>query len=104
MVIRFFFQNINKEDKDRLEKYFYEKKLAGIKKLLQHGNLELAKFALNVKYHIHRKVFIVRLGLRVAKKDLTSEEGSQNLIEAFDLALGDLTIQLRKLESKIHDK
>ena len=104
MITRFYFKGINKADKERLERYFYEKKLASLKKLLQHGNLELAKFALNVKYHTHRKVFMVRLGLRVAKKDLTSEEGSQNLIEALDLALGDLIIQLRKLESKIHSR
>ena len=104
MTIRFCFQNINKADKEKLEKYFYDKKLGRLEKLLQHGNFELAKFVLNAKYHIHRKIFSVRLGLKVAKKDFTSEEKAYyNLTEAFDLAFDDLIIQLRKLESKIHN-
>src|SRR3989338_95576 len=98
MRIRFCLQNINKADKEALENYFYDKKMARLKKLLQHGNFELAKFVLNAKYQLHRKIFLVRLGLKVARKDFTSEEKAYyNLTEAFDLAFDDLIIQLRKL-------
>jgi len=98
MNIRFYFQRINKTDKEKLEKYFSNKKLDRLVKLLQQGNLELAKFVLNAKYHVHHNIFVVRLGLEIAKNNLEVEEVSQNLIEAFDLAFDSLVGQLRKLE------
>ena len=104
MTIRFYFQKINETDKEQLEKYLSEKKLSRLTKLLQHGNLELAKFVLNAKYHPRHNVFLVRLGLKIAKNDLTSEEKGQNLIEAFDLAFDSLVYQLRKAEKSRHDK
>ena len=104
MNIRFYFQKINKKDKEQLKKYFNDKKLVRLTKLLQHGNLELAKFVLNAKYHQRHNIFLVRLGLNIIKNDLTSEEKGHSLIEAFDLAFDDLIIQLRKLESKRRDK
>ena len=104
MNIRFYFQKISKIDKERLEKDFKDKKIVHLTKLLQHGNLELAKFVLNAKYHQRHNIFLIRLGLKIAKNDLTSEEKSQNLIEAFDLAFDNLIGQLRKLENIKHDK
>ena len=104
MNIRFYFEEIKKADKEQLENYLKDKKLSRLTHLLQHGNLELAKFVVNAKYHRHHNVFLVRLGLKVVKHDLNAEEKSQNLLEAFDLALDDIIIQLRKLESLKHDK
>ncbi|MEK7519405.1 MAG: HPF/RaiA family ribosome-associated protein [Patescibacteria group bacterium] len=99
MNIRFYFQEIDKGSQEKLRNYLTDKKLSRLTRLLQHGNLALAKFVLNAKYHRHHDIFLVRLGLKVAKKDLNSEEGSQNLLEAFDLALDKLINQLRRLES-----
>lgn len=103
MTRRFYFENIKESDKQLLEKYFQEKKLVRLAKLLQHGNWELAKFISNAKYHQRHNVFIVRLGLNFAGKNLRSEEKSQSsLLEAFDLALDRIINQLRKIESKKH--
>lgn len=105
MVTRFYFENIRESDKQLLEKYFQEKKLNRLSKLLLHGNFELAKFAVNAKYHQRHSIFLVRLGLNFAGKDLRSEEKSHSsLPEAFDLALDRIISQLRKSESRLHDK
>ncbi len=98
MNIRFYFQKISEADKENLEKYFNDKKLGRLEKLLQHGNLELAKFVLNAKYHSHHHIFLVRLGLEISDKNLRAEKSGQNLIEAFDLAFDNLIGQLRKSE------
>ena len=104
MNIRFYFQEINKASKEQLEKHFSDKKLNRLTRLLQHGNLELAKFVLNAKYHRHHNIFIVRLGLKITKNDLEAEEKNYNLVKAFDLAFDRLIDQLRKLETIKHDK
>ena len=103
MTVRFYFENIIKIDKENLQKYFREKKLSRLEKLLQRGSFELAKFVLNAKYHRHHHINIVRLGLNIGKKDFESEEKSNNLIEAVDLAFDRLINQLRKLEGKRQD-
>ncbi|MBI2626165.1 MAG: HPF/RaiA family ribosome-associated protein [Candidatus Nealsonbacteria bacterium] len=104
MTTRFYFKNIKESDKQLLEAYFQEKKIARLEKLLLRGNLELAKFAVDAKYHERHSIFIIRLGLNFAGKDLRSEEKSHSsLLEAFDLAFDRIINQLRKVESKKHD-
>jgi ribosomal subunit interface protein len=102
MNIRFYFQQINKTDKEELEKYLDEEKLNRLTRLLNHGSLALAKFVLNAKYHKHHNIFVVRLGLGFAKNNFETEELSQDLIKAFDLAFDRLISQLRKLENLKH--
>ena len=104
MNIRFYFQKIKEEEKEDLEKYFDDKKIARILRLLQEKDLELANLVLNAKYHQHHNIFLVRLGLNIGRKNLFSEEKGHMLIEAFDLALDELVIQLRKLEEKRTNK
>lgn len=104
MITRFYFEKIKEQDKRFLENYFQEKKLIRLEKLLQHGNLELAKLVVSVKYHQRHNVFAVRLGLNFAGKDLRSEEPGHTLLESFDSAFNRIINQLRKSESKKHDK
>src|SRR3989338_1533604 len=104
MTARFHFNNIKESDKQALERYFNDKKIGRLKKLLLHGNFELAKFNISAKYHKRHDIFIVGLGLDFAKKDLRSQEEGHALLEAFDLALDCIISQLRKSESKLHDK
>lgn len=104
MTARFYFEKIKELDKRFLEKYFQEKKISRLEKLLLHGNFGLAKFVVNAKYHQRHNVFIVRIGLNLAKNDLRSEEQCHTLLEAFDLAFDRIINQLRKTESKLHDK
>ena len=104
MKIRFHFQEIREADKKQLEKYLTEKKMSRLTRLLQHGNLALAKFILNAKYHERQNIYLVNLGLKISKNDFIAEKEGHTLLEAFDLAFDRLINQLRKLESKIHDK
>lgn len=104
MNIRFYFQEVNKTGQEELEKHLAGKKLDRLIRLLQHGNMALAKFVVNAKYHKHHDIFAVRLGLEIAKNNFESEEVSHNLIEAFDLAFNRLSYQLRKAEKLRHDK
>jgi len=104
MRIRFYFQEINKAGQEELEKHLAGKKLDRLTRLLQRGNLALAKFVLNAKYHRHHNIFAVRLGMAIAKNNFESEEVSHNLIEAFDLAFNKLVGQLRRAEKSRHDK
>lgn len=104
MNIRFYFQEINKTGREELEKYLAGKKINRLTRLLQHGNLALAKFVLNAKYHKHHNIFVVRLGLKIAKNNFEAEELNKDLIEAFDLAFNRLIYQLRKNEKSRHDK
>lgn len=105
MTTRFYFENIKESDKRLLEDYFTEKKFGRLEKLLLHGNSALAKFAVNAKYRQRHNTFMVRIGLSFAKKNFRSEEISHsNLLESFDLAFDRVINQLRKSESKLHDK
>lgn len=98
MNIRFYFQKIEKKDKERLKKYFDNKKLSRLTKLLEKKDLALAKLTLSAKHHQRHNIFLVRLGLKITKNDLTSEEKAHSLTGAFDLAFDKLIFQLRKLE------
>ncbi len=102
MITRFFFEEIREPDKQLLEKYFQEKKIGRLEKLLQHGNFELAKFSVNVKYHRRHDTFIARLGLNFGREDFRSEEKGHTPLESFDLAFDSIVNQLRKTESKRH--
>ena len=102
MTVRFYFENIKDSDKLFLESYFIEKKIIRLQNLLRHGNLKLAKFTANAKYHSRRSVFIVRLGLAIAQNDLSAEEKGRTPLEALDLAFDRIIGQLRKVESKKH--
>ncbi len=104
MTTRFYFKDIKESDKQFLEKYFNDKKMGRLKKLLLHGNFELAKFDVNAKYHPRHDIFIVGVGLSFADKNLRSEENGHTLMEAFDLTFDRVINQLRKSESKLHDK
>jgi ribosome-associated translation inhibitor RaiA len=100
MRIRFYFQEINKAGQEELEKYLSGKKLDRLTRLLQRGNLALAKFVLNAKYHRHHNIFTVRLGLAIAKNNLEAEEVSHDLIEAFNSAFNKLIYQLSSFRRK----
>lgn len=104
MTTRFYFENIREPDKQILKDYFQEKKIGRLEKLLLHGSFALAKFDVNAKYHQRHDAFIVRIGLNFAAKNLRSEEKGQTLLEAFDMAFDRIINQLRKVESKLHDK
>lgn len=104
MTTRFYFEKIRDTDKQILENYFQEKKLGRLEKLLLHGNAGLAKLVINADYHPRHDTYIVRVGLNFGKKDLNSEIKGNTLLEAFDLAFDKIVSQLRKVESKRHDK
>jgi ribosome-associated translation inhibitor RaiA len=104
MNIRFRYQDVNQEDKEKLEKYFDDRKLLRLTKLIQPKDLELANLDLNAKYHQHNSIFLVKLVLEISGRNLRAEDSGKFLTEAFDLAFDTLVDQLRKLEDKRTDK
>lgn len=102
MIIHFYFKKVTREDKEKLKNYLTDKKLKRLTRLLQHGNLELCNFFIQVEYFSHHNAFSVKLDLKIIEHKLFSEEKSHNLIKAFDLAFDSLINQLRKIENLTH--
>ncbi len=104
MNISFYFQKVDKSCEEQLKNYLTEEKLSRLTRLLQHGNLELADLRVHVEYFLHHNDILVKLTLNIAKREFVAEKRSYNVLESFDIALDNLILQLRKLESIIHDK
>jgi ribosome-associated translation inhibitor RaiA len=104
MQIHFSYQGVGDEDKLKLENYAGEEKFQNLTKLIQHGDRDLSDLDIRVEYRAHHNNFSVKIDFKIPRHILVSEETSYNLTESFDLALGKILEQLRKVESKIHDK
>ncbi len=104
MNINFSFNRVDKNCKKALEKYLTENKISRLERLLQHGNFELANLRVFTEYFVKNNAFLVKLKLNIKKTILVAEERSHDILKGLDLALDRLINQLRKIESKIHDK
>jgi ribosome-associated translation inhibitor RaiA len=104
MQIHFSYQGVCQEDKVKLESYADNKKFQSLTNLIQGENHNLEDLDVRVEYRPHHNNFSVKIDLKIPKHILDSEETSYNLTESFDLALGKILEQLRKIESKFHDK
>lgn len=98
------FQKVDDVYKKELRDYLTEKKMSRLTRLLQHGNLELAKLRIHIEYLPHHNNMSVKLTLSVKKHDFVAEKNAFNIIEAFDIAFDNLIIQVRKLENKLHKR
>ncbi|MDO8663519.1 MAG: hypothetical protein Q7K28_01605 [Candidatus Wildermuthbacteria bacterium] len=104
MKIHFSYHNsVNDSQKRILEGYADDKKLSSLTALLQHGNFDLADLNIRVEYLPHHNNFLLKANLKIAKRVLFAEETGYKLMELFDLVLGHLVAQIRKLESLRHD-
>jgi len=104
MIINFYFQRVDVGSKKQVEDYFTKAKLGRVEKLLQHGNLELAKLKVKVEYLSHHNEFFVELILDISRHEVLAEKRAFSLQEALDVSLDHLVLQLRKIENIRHDK
>lgn len=103
MNIHFSFQNFDEQQgKPRLEEYVNEKKLKSLVRLLKKSDLDLADLEIRAEYLTHHNSFLIKLNLKIAKRVLFAQEVKHSLTQTFDLALGKLVTQLRKVESVRH--
>jgi ribosome-associated translation inhibitor RaiA len=104
MNINFLFQRVDEFSKKQVENYFTKEKISRITDLLHHGNLELAELKVKVEYLAHHNEFFVELILDIARHEVVAEKRSFKLLEALDVALDHLVLQLRKIEDIRHHK
>ena len=104
MNINFSFSRVDKNCKETLKKYLTESKINRLNRYLQHGNFELANLRVFAEYFTKNNAFLVKLELNIKKTILVAEERSHDILKGLDLALDRLISQLRKIESKTHDK
>jgi ribosome-associated translation inhibitor RaiA len=104
MKINFSFHNTDAVCKDTLENYVTEVKLQSLTRILQHGNLDAAELDIRTEYMPHHNIFEIKINLEIPRHVLTAEESSHSVNEAFDLALGKIIAQMRKIEEIRHHK
>jgi ribosome-associated translation inhibitor RaiA len=104
MNINFSFHNTDESCKIKAENYLTEEKLRSLTRLLQHGNFDLADLDIRVEYLSHHNNFLVKMDLKIARHVLVSEQDTHDLLEALDLSLEKIVVQLRKIEAIRHHK
>jgi ribosome-associated translation inhibitor RaiA len=104
MKIKYYYQQIDKSQKNQVEEYFNDKKIKRITNLLNPKDLALAIFDIRVEYFAHHNNFAAELALTIGKKEFISEKRAFNLTEALDIVLDNLVAQLYKLENKRNKK
>jgi len=95
MNIQFSYKNVSARDKSFLNDYI-DKKVDRIKTLVKGEDYQNAFFEVRVEKFAKKEAFKVELYFSFPGKDFKSSEDDHTVIEAFDLALDKLIIQLRK--------
>ena len=96
MNIQFSFKSISEKDKNFLQDYYYEKKQDRLKTLMSEQDFQNSLLEIKVEKFVKKEAFKIELILRSPTEKFISSEDDHTVIEAFDLALDKLIIQLRK--------
>ncbi len=99
MNIQFSFKHVAEKDKKFLQEYI-DKKEDRLKTLLSASDYENSLFKIRVEKFAKKEAFKVELFLEAPHTKLMASEDDHTVIEAFDLALDKLIIQLRKAHDK----
>jgi ribosomal subunit interface protein len=103
MNIQFSYKQVKDSDKVFLENYI-DKKIDRIKNLLNKENFENANLDIRAEEFVKKSACQVELRLSFPSGNFVASEDDHTIIEAFDLALDKLIIQLRKWHEKENDK
>ena len=95
MQVQFSYKQVSEKDKKFLEKYI-DKKEDRMKRLLSQEEFENALFEIRTEKFVKKEAYKVELFLDTTKNKFMASEDDHTVIEAFDLALDKLIIQLRK--------
>ncbi|MFH1401509.1 MAG: HPF/RaiA family ribosome-associated protein [Parcubacteria group bacterium] len=104
MNVNFYFHKVDESCKKQIENYFNKEKLSRVERLLHHGNAESAELKVKVEYFLHHSEFFAKLILNIPRHEVVAEKRSFKLLEALDMALDRLVLQLRKIENIRHKK
>jgi len=99
MTIQFFYKQVEEKDKHFLEDYL-EKKKERLAKLLPDNQWENARLEIRAEKFMKKDAFKVEIFLISPVHDFMSSEDDHTIIEAFDLALDKLIMQMRKEHQK----
>lgn len=99
MNIQFSYKQVSEKDRKFLEDYVYKKK-ERIKTLVSE-EFEIARLEIRAEKFAKKEAFKVELFLYLPWQKFISSEDDHTIIEAFDLALDKLIIQLRREHEKI---
>ncbi len=78
-----------------------EKKRSRIKTLISENDFEIARLEIRSEKFAKKEAFKVELFLNLPNENFISYEDDHTIIEAFDLAMDKLIIQLRKYNEKL---
>lgn len=99
MNIQFSYKQVEEKDRHFLEDYL-EKKRERLAKLLPDNVWANARLEIRVEKFMKKDAFKVEIFLISPANDFMSSEDDHTIIEAFDLALDKLVMQLRKEHQK----
>jgi ribosome-associated translation inhibitor RaiA len=100
MNVQFSFKAVSEKDKKFVEKYFYEKKEERLKTIMTEADYENAMLEIRSEKFAKKEAYKVEFILTFPEQKFVSSEDDHTIIEAFDLALDKLIIQLRKHHEK----
>ncbi len=100
MNIQFSYKQVNEKDKKFLEDYLL-KKIDRFKKLIPEKELEIGRLEIKSEKFAKKEAYKVELFLSLPEHQFRASEDDHTMIEAFDLALDKLIIQLRKHKERL---
>ena len=100
MNIQFLYKQVSEKDKNFLEEYI-QKKMERFKKLISENDLDVGRLEVKSEKFAKKKAFKVELFLSLPEYQFRASEDDHTIIEAFDLALDKLIIQIRKEFEKL---
>ncbi len=103
MNIQFSYKQVPERDKNFLQEYI-EKKDKRLATLVPEREMGVARLEVRVEKFAKKEAFKVELFLDLPTDQLMSGEDDHTVIEAFDLALDKLIIQLRKRHERMSEK
>jgi ribosomal subunit interface protein len=99
MHIQFSYKNIGEDDKNFLEEYI-DKKIKRIETLVSKDDFLVANLEIRAEKFVKKEAYKVEIHLNAPKEKLLASEDDHTIMEAFDLALDKLVIQLRKNKNR----
>lgn len=101
MQVKFSYKSVEQKDKKFLEDYWL-KKQGRLKTLLNTNDFDNARLEIRSEKFAKKDAFQVEIFLSTPTAKIMASEDDHTIIEAFDLSLDKLVIQLRKKHEKIH--
>lgn len=99
MQVKFSYKSVDSKDKKFLEDYWLKKQVR-LQKLLDDNSFNNAHLEIRTEKFAKKDAFQVELFLSTPTIKIMASEDDHTVVEAFDLALDKLVIQLRKKHEK----